>query len=243
MEQNGGNNKKKLYIVRHGETAWNIQKKLQGCEADIELNNNGRKQALITGKYLNDYQQTKTKFDIIYCSPQKRALETAKIIAKELSYDDEIIIIDDLKELCVGKLSGTTEQDRKTDPAFHELNELQNKYKNIIDPIDKMKKALYYENIISKTYDRETLDEIIIQVQKVLKKITENAYRKILVVTHGGLMNNMFMVIGNTYDYGDGDVTNGQNCKIGYVEYQNSTYKIFTNPNTVHFDLYKRIYH
>ena len=39
----------KLYFIRHGETSWNCKRKLQG-EADIPLNENGRKLAKATRK-------------------------------------------------------------------------------------------------------------------------------------------------------------------------------------------------
>lgn len=235
--QQGGSNKKRIYIVRHGETEWNVEKKQQGCEADIELNDTGKKQASITGKYLNDYQQIKAKIDIIYCSPQKRALKTAELIAKEIGYTDKIIIIDDLKENCIGKLSGTTEQEKKTNPVFDKLFELRLEYQNIVDPIEKMKTLIVNEEQISKIYGRETLKEIFIRIKKVLDQITTDNNKKILVVTHAGLMNTMFMHIGNTFDYKDGDVSNGQNCKIGYIEYENGKFQIITNPNTLHFNL------
>ena len=35
----------------------------------------------------------------------KRARKTAEIIAKEIGYTKEIIIIDDLKENCIGKIA------------------------------------------------------------------------------------------------------------------------------------------
>ena len=60
-----------LYIVRHGETLWNREKRLQGRE-DIELSENGRKVARLTGEALMD-----TRIDKIFSSPLKRAYETA----------------------------------------------------------------------------------------------------------------------------------------------------------------------
>ena len=64
----------KLYVVRHGQTDWNVQHKLQGS-VDIPLNSTGLKQA----------QELSTKietldFNLIISSPLSRALETAKII-------------------------------------------------------------------------------------------------------------------------------------------------------------------
>lgn len=52
-----------LYIIRHGETKWNSEKRLQG-RSDIELNEYGIELARITSEALKD-----VKFDRIYSSP------------------------------------------------------------------------------------------------------------------------------------------------------------------------------
>jgi broad specificity phosphatase PhoE len=52
----GSNNTKEIYFIRHGETEWNKLGMSQGSEADIELNETGRKQALLTGKYLDKFR-------------------------------------------------------------------------------------------------------------------------------------------------------------------------------------------
>ena len=64
----------KLYIVRHGETAWNKARKIQG-QADIPLNEFGRMLARKTGAGLADVH-----FDLCYSSPMSRAKETARLI-------------------------------------------------------------------------------------------------------------------------------------------------------------------
>lgn len=63
-----------LYFVRHGQTDWNVEGKLQG-KSDIPLNDTGRAQAALTRDQLSD-----VKIDKIYCSPLMRAKETASII-------------------------------------------------------------------------------------------------------------------------------------------------------------------
>lgn len=67
----------RLYIMRHGETDWNIQKRLQG-RSDTELNANGTELARITSEALKDM-----RFDAIYSSPLKRAYKTAEIVRGE----------------------------------------------------------------------------------------------------------------------------------------------------------------
>ena len=64
----------KLYLIRHGETDWNKEFKIQGS-SDIELNEYGRELAFITREGLRHIP-----FDIAYTSPLKRAKETAEII-------------------------------------------------------------------------------------------------------------------------------------------------------------------
>jgi broad specificity phosphatase PhoE len=63
-----------LYFVRHGQTDWNKEWRLQG-NADIPLNDEGKKQALAANEALKD-----VKFDKVFCSPLRRAVETCGII-------------------------------------------------------------------------------------------------------------------------------------------------------------------
>ena len=88
----------KLYIVRHGETDWNNEKKLQG-RSDVPLNDYGRELAYITAEALKD-----VSYDAIYSSPLIRAYETATI----LKGDRDIDIIKDerLREMCFGEYEG-----------------------------------------------------------------------------------------------------------------------------------------
>jgi uncharacterized phosphatase len=64
-----------LYLVRHGETDWNAQRRIQGS-TDIPLNATGRMQAETTGALL-----ARRSWDGIYASPLSRAVETASIIS------------------------------------------------------------------------------------------------------------------------------------------------------------------
>ncbi|MCU1410139.1 MAG: histidine phosphatase family protein [Rhodoglobus sp.] len=67
-----------LYLVRHGETDWNSQRRIQGT-TDIPLNDVGRGQAARTGLLL-----ARRQWDAVVTSPLSRALETGSIIAGEL---------------------------------------------------------------------------------------------------------------------------------------------------------------
>ena len=64
-----------IYMIRHGETQWNKEKRLQG-RVDIPLNEYGIQLAGITAHALQSIP-----FSRIYTSPLSRARETARILA------------------------------------------------------------------------------------------------------------------------------------------------------------------
>ena len=80
----------KLCIVRHGETAWNAEHRVQG-QLDVPLNAIGQAQALAASKVLSQ-----EKFDAIYSSDLSRARQTAQPAAHALAR--EILLEKDLRE-------------------------------------------------------------------------------------------------------------------------------------------------
>lgn len=88
-----------LYMIRHGETEWNVKRKLQGM-TDIPLNENGRRVAELTREGLQD-----VKFDVAFTSPLLRAKETAEIILE--GKDVEIIVDERIQEVGFGAFEGT----------------------------------------------------------------------------------------------------------------------------------------
>ena len=88
----------RLILVRHGATDWNQQRRIQG-QSDIALSEAGRKEAEAAALALKE-----EKIKAIYCSPLKRALETAQAINR--FHRLAIKIEDGLKELDIGDLDG-----------------------------------------------------------------------------------------------------------------------------------------
>lgn len=87
-----------LYIIRHGETAKNRKKLLQG-RSDMTLNDNGRRQAQDAGGF---FASQGIIFDRIYSSPLKRAIETAV----EIAPDAEVVVDERLIEMDYGPYEG-----------------------------------------------------------------------------------------------------------------------------------------
>lgn len=87
-----------LGLLRHGQTDWNIDLRLQGS-SDIPLNQTGLRQAELAAEYL-----VGTEWDLVLASPLSRALDTAKIIAGKLSLD--LVIVPELIERSFGVAEG-----------------------------------------------------------------------------------------------------------------------------------------
>ena len=110
-----------VYLLRHGETDWNSEQRIQG-NTDISLNVNGLNQARQAADYLS-------KFDIeaIYSSHLSRAYETASIIATKLQKPH--FIDKELTEVNMGRWEGSRWDDIKIEyidylPKW--LNNLEN---------------------------------------------------------------------------------------------------------------------
>ena len=101
----------KIIIVRHGETAWNAEGRLQGRE-DVPLNDAGRRQATDAGKAISLYPFSGHGPAMI-SSPLQRAVETARLIGRELSYDGVIQTDDVLLERDYGAASGLAREERQ----------------------------------------------------------------------------------------------------------------------------------
>ena len=90
-----------IYFVRHGETAKNKEKLLQG-RSNLPMNEKGIRQAEGARDFLREQG---IRFDVIYSSPLQRAVRTAMIVAG-LKDDTKIIRDDRLLEMDYGPYEG-----------------------------------------------------------------------------------------------------------------------------------------
>lgn len=155
-----------LYIVRHGETEWNVKGLLQGHK-DIPLNETGRKQAQELRKLLD-----KIKFTKSFSSDLLRAKETAEIIVlgKKIAIETTKI----LRERKFGKYEGRYWR-------------VDKEYKRLIDDFQKLSQEEKYK---SKPYkETESDEELMSKLIPFLREISV-AYpdKNVLITTHGGTM-------------------------------------------------------
>jgi probable phosphoglycerate mutase len=93
-----------LLLVRHGETDWNAEGRLQG-HTDRPLNDHGRRQAAALAERLAD-----DEIDAVYASDLARARETAEILAGRLGLP--VVTDPDLRERNWGNWEGLTGTER-----------------------------------------------------------------------------------------------------------------------------------
>ena len=112
----------RIIAIRHGETTWNVDARIQG-HLDVPLNDTGRRQAALLAQALAD-----EPIAAIYASDLSRAWETAQCLARALDVD--VTSEKGLRERCFGDFEGKTFAEvemllpeqamrwRKRDPEF-----------------------------------------------------------------------------------------------------------------------------
>lgn len=233
----------KIYVVRHGETDWNIEKKLQG-RADIPLNNKGKKLAEITGEALSNVQ-----FDICFVSPLIRTVQTADALLKHnigfcgraermlkrlegkgIFNNDQIIrsesglpIVkeDRLIEICFGCWEGLS-----TDKDNFEI------------PVDNFNSFFANPDNIELPEDAETSREVKERTAEFLNLITGCSLLEdsiILIVTHGfsmrALLNPLYE---NREDFWQEHVP--YNCETAIIETENNKIKLLDR-GSIYYDV------
>ena len=226
---------KEIYFIRHGQTNENSLGILQGSEIDSDLNELGRQQAKKSGKYLKKYRIKDKNFDCIISSPMKRAIETAEIIGKELKITKKIEVFDELIELGRGKMSGLSKDDKYRQKIEKEI---EKKQKKIGDPIEYI-----YEFDMDKYLNEkfnigiETKTNLSKRSKKIIDFIESKKCKKILVVSHAGIIMNTIKSIFNLNYTPIGNLSNGKNCWISYIQNDGGIYRLVSPPDSTHLGL------
>jgi len=156
-----------IYFVRHGETDFNVEKRIQG-HSDSTLTETGIEQVETLQEALAHIEWRK-----IFSSPSKRAYETAKILApgKAIFKDDR------LKELYMGPFQGMR------------WSELKEKHPTLYE-------HYWFDPGKFKHESCETFDELKRRTEDFLQELVEDGPDgNILVVTHGVVIQKVLAII------------------------------------------------
>jgi broad specificity phosphatase PhoE len=230
---------KEIYLVRHGETDWNLKGFCQGSRNDISLNKLGKEQAIKTGKYLSEYRQKDVKFDLVLCSPLIRTRETCELICDKIGYDiNKVKYMDELKEndkglVCIGK----SHTELRKDKFYNDYFNTRDNIGKIKDPIER---ELNYEKTmktVEKKYEIEKEENLRKRIYKIINFIKKTNKKKILIVTHGGYILYFLQFLFNIYKVKQ-TYSGTENCHITLIKYINNKFNLLYGPSTEHFNLH-----
>lgn len=160
----------KIYFVRHGETDWNIEGRLQGL-TEVALNAKGLLQARLLAERLAE----ESDFVALYASPLRRAYVTGEIIGAQVGLTPRADAR--LSERNLGSLEGMTGADIKVHfPDFHQMWHVGEKH--VPFPGEEPRGVFYAR-----------LAEFLQDVQ------ARHVHGKIIVVTHGGAMGMLMAIL------------------------------------------------
>lgn len=185
----------KIYIVRHGQTIWNEEGRMQGSK-NSSLTEKGIAEAKKLNSYIRDI-----KFDRIYTSPLGRTLETMEHVKGDL--DIPISRVDELQEMDFGRFEGLV------------LDQLKEDY-----PEDMHK--LWLDPQAYRNESGENYEELFARVTRGLDKILARAGQEenVLLITHGVIISSILTMVKGKPLGEIWDTPVVRNTSLSILEYQ-----------------------
>ena len=191
----------KLVLVRHGQSVWNLENKFTGW-TDVELSDQGVKEAIDAGKVLKDNGFT---FDIAYTSVLKRANDTLDYILKELQENIPIYKSWRLNERHYGALQGLNKKETADKYGDEQVKIWRRSYDvkppSLEDTDERFlsMKEKYSEYIPHTECLKDTIERVIpYWNSEILPKLKEN--KKIIIVAHGNSLRGLIKYLDNISD-------------------------------------------
>jgi len=178
-----------LILVRHGQSEWNLQNRFTGW-VDVELASQGKLEACKAGELIKDLN---IKIDYFFCSYQKRAIETLKLILTTIRIKNDVIKKAwQLNERHYGALTGLNKDEMKKVYGEKKVHEFRRSWDVPPEPLDKnnpyhpINIEIYKDIPREKIPDTESLKNTYERVipyfkENILTKIDKN----ILISAHG----------------------------------------------------------
>ena len=179
---------KKIILVRHGQSLWNLEKRFTGW-VDVDLTDDGKLEAKKSGELIKKEQ---LNIDRYYCSFQLRAKNTLKIIQDELNDHKEVKEAWQLNERHYGALTGLNKDEMKIKLGKEKVHQFRRSWDLRPDPLEKtnpfhpLNIETYKEIPIDKIPDTESLKDTYERVIEFYKsEIENNKGKNILISAHG----------------------------------------------------------
>lgn len=158
----------RIFLVRHGETAWNLEGRMQG-HLDVPLTEIGIEQAKSAAQQLAGIS-----FKGFYSSDSQRAYRTALEISRKINILPNALF--DLRERNLGILQGLTRAEAKEN--YLEILDAYISDPNYIIP------------------DGESSHQFMQRCSTIVEKLAkQHLNQNILIVTHGGFIGNFLKYV------------------------------------------------
>jgi broad specificity phosphatase PhoE len=178
-------------------------------------------------------------FDFMLCSSLRRTKETARQISKQIGLNN-IVYTDKLRELNTPKFLYGELQDGVRANEFNDI--IRDKMNLINDPIEKYNLEFTKERF---NLQRNILDELNYKLAETYKKYSTRIediinfiknidYKKIIIVSHGCLIEDLLKKIFNVCMIPKIDV---ENCFICYCTLKNDIFTMISPCNSKHLSL------
>lgn len=185
-----------IFLIRHGETDWNREKRYQG-QKDVPLNKIGKDQATNLAKRFID---EKIKVDAIYSSRLFRAKDTAEAIAA--NYALSVQVHEGLLERHFGQLEGVQIDEFRAKYPGVTMGNMEQMGSFNIEPFQLLK------------------DRVFLSIEEISKRhINQN----VVIVSHGAAINSFLHHITNG-EAGSG-ITRIQNTSITTISHDHKENK------------------
>jgi len=204
-------NTTRFCLVRHGETDWNVARRLQG-HTDIALNARGHAQAMQLALAL---KKSNLQFDVLYTSDLQRAADTANAIVE--CFNLPAIANGELRERHLGTLQGLT-----------------------IDEAPLAEPELWRAHIARELDHEMSGGESIHQFSRRIRNALEALRQKhlgktILLVSHGGALDMMYRI--TTDQALDAErIAAVPNASLNWISHDGQSWKLDRWADTSHLD-------
>lgn len=198
-------------LVRHGETDWNAERRLQG-HTDIDLNARGMAQAEQMARAI---KRVNLRFDVLFTSDLQRAAKTAKAIEK--LFATSAFANAELRERHLGALQGlTTDEAPQLEPDLW--------------------KSHLSRNITEHLRGGESIKQFANRINTALEKIRKQYLGKtILLVSHGGALDMMYRIASNQPLDAEKAVA-VPNASLNWISHDGHAWKVDSWADTSHLE-------
>lgn len=203
----------RIIVVRHGETEWNVEGRLQGSQ-DSALTHRGRTQSERLGRALK-----KLKISAAYSSDLGRAQETARIALAWASKTNVRFEVDPrLREISYGKIEGLTWREvEELHPTIH--RSMEERRQDFAPP------------------GGETRGQLVERITATLKELGHrHRSETIFVVTHGGALSAFLRhVLG--IPAAERRFVRAENCALNRFDLRGEHFRLITWGERSHLDI------